>query len=193
MTDMPRVVEAGLRNFACAYDRYVEAPVTLGSIVAVREGPGTVFGVVADAESGPEDPTRPIQPASGDRSAAEVFADNPHILPLLRTRLTVVTCGYVAGESVLPVLPPAPAPLLALVQEATIEEVHRLAADGRFLALLVASPLADDQVIAAAIRTAAHAFDLGAHEFTVTAGKELARLLRAEPARLATILRAVSA
>jgi hypothetical protein len=193
MTLYPRVVEAGLRSFTCAYDRYVQAPLQLGQVVAVREGPATVFGVVADAMSGPEDPTRPLQPAGGDRSAAEVFADNPHILPLLRTRVSVVSCGHLSGESILPLLPPSPPPLLALVREAERDEVTRLAADGAFLSLLVASPLADDQVIAAAVRLAAQAFDLAGHAFTVTAGKELARLLRAEPARIATILRGVSA
>jgi hypothetical protein len=193
MTPYPRVVEAGLRSFTCAYDRYVESPLRLGQFVAVREGPVTVLGVVADAASGPEDPARPLQPAGGTHSAAQVFADNPHILPLLRTRVSVVSCGHASGEAVLPLLPPSPPPLLALVQDAVREEVSPLAADGAFLSLLVASPLADDQVIAAAIRFAARAFDLAAHEFTVAAGKELARLLRAEPARLATVLRSVSA
>ncbi len=193
MKDLPRVIEAGLRAFTCAYDRYVDEPLRLGQIVAVREGPGTVFGVIADVVSGPEDPTRPLQPGGGSQTAAELFAGNPHILPLLKTRLSVVTCGHTDREATLPLLPPSPPPLLALVDEATRDEVARLASDGAFLALLVAAPTADDQVIAAAIRSAAAAFDLAAHEFTVTAGKELARLLRAEPARLATILRSVAA
>jgi hypothetical protein len=189
----PRVVEASLRTFVCASDRYVDEPLSLGQIVAVREGPAVVFGVVADATSGPEDPSRPLQAAGGTRTAAEVFADNPHILPLLRTRLSVVSCGHSADETTFPLLPPAPPPLLALVQAATRDEIERLAEGAAFLALLVAAPIADDQVIAAAVRSASRAFDLAAHEFTVTAGKELARLLRAEPARLATILRGVSA
>jgi hypothetical protein len=188
----PRVVEANLRSFICAYDRYEPEPLALGQVVAVREGPAVVFGVVVETMSGPEDPSRPLQAPGGEMSAAEVFADNPHILPLLRTRLSVVACGHAAGETTLPLLPPSPPPLLALVQAASREETEGLAADGAFLSLLVASPLADDQVIAAAVRSAGRAFDLAVHEFTVTAGKELARLLRAEPARLATILRGVA-
>lgn len=192
MSPSPRVVETSLRSFTGAYERYVEEPLRLGQMVAVREGAVTVFGVVADVVSGPEDPSRPLQPTGGDRPAAEVFAENPHILPLLQTRVEIVACGHAAGEAMLPLLPPSPPPLLALIHEASRDEVTRLADGGAFLSLLVASPAADDQVIAASIRAAARAYDLAAHEFAVAAGKELARLLRAEPARLATVLRGVA-
>ena len=188
----PRVIEAGLRSFICAYETYVEDPLSLGQMVIVREGPAAVLGVVADASSGPDDPTRPLQARGGPgESAAEVMAANPEVRLLLRTHLTVVCCGHAAGELFRPALPPTPPPLLAIVEPAGRGETAAFAADGSFLAMLVASPLCDDSVLAAAIRGAARAFDLSGHEFTVTAGKELARLLRAEPARLASILRGV--
>jgi hypothetical protein len=189
----PRVVESSLRSFQCAYERYVEAPFALGQLVAVREGPALVFGVVAEVASGPEDPTRPLQ-ARGlpGQKASEVMAENPEIRLLLRTRVTVVTCGYREGEMIRPQLPPSPAPLLAEVQAATPEETVRLAADGEYLALLLPAPACDDAVIAAAVRQAAPAFDGQAQEFRVRAGKELARLLKAEPARLASIIRGIA-
>jgi hypothetical protein len=192
MSGPPRVIEAGLRAFTCAYDGYVQDPFALGTMVAVREGPNGVFGIVAEVTSGPEDPTRPLQPAGGQEPAADVFVRNPHILPLLRTTLIAVTCGHVAGEVAAGALPPHPPPLMALVHEATPSEVVRVAAGGAFLSLLTGSPLSDDSVIAASIRLAAPAFDAGRSAFMVEAGKELARLLRAEPARLATILRSVA-
>jgi hypothetical protein len=188
----PRVVEAGLRTFACAYDGYVEDPVALGTMVAVREGPNGIFGIVAEVTSGPEDPTRPLHPVGGPEPAVDVFARNPHILPLLRTTVVAVTCGHVQGEVAVASLPPHPPPLMALVHEATHSEITRIAADGAFLSLLTGSPLSDDSVVAAAIRCAAPAFDDRRSAFMVAAGKELARLLRAEPARLATILRSVA-
>lgn len=188
----PRVIEAGLRQFACAYERYAETPFALGTMVAVREGPHTVLGVIADASSGPEDPARPLQPRGAPgQSAAEVMSDNPEIRLLLRTRLVVVACGYLVGEEPRPVLPPTPPPLLAEVEAATAEEVAHVTTDGAFLALLVNSPACDDAVIAAAIAAAAAAFGPGAYAFTVRAGKELARLLRADPARLTSIIRGV--
>ena len=193
MSGQPRVVEAGLRHFVCAYERYEEAPFRLGEIVAVREGTATVLGVVADATSGPEDPSRPLQ-ARGEvgQSAADVMEDEPGLRLLLRTQVTVVCCGHVEGELLRVALPPNPPPLLGLVEPASSAETVRVADGGAFLTLLVASPLCDDSVIAAAIRCAARAFDLGAGEFTVTAGKELARLLKAEPSRLTSILREVA-
>lgn len=193
MNQIPRVVEAGLREFQCAYEHYVEEPFRLGELVAVREGPCSVFGVVADIQSGAEDPTRPLQ-SQGDpgQTAAQVMAENPHIRPLLRTRVTVVCCGHIEGETPRPALPPSPPPLLALVELATPAETLRVTGDGAFLALLVDSPSSDDAVVAAAIRSAAPAFAAGSYDFSVRAGKELARLLKAEPSRLASILRGVT-
>ncbi|MCC6388734.1 MAG: hypothetical protein IT302_15270 [Dehalococcoidia bacterium] len=192
-SEAPRVVEAGLRSFTCAYERYVEQPFQLGQVVAVREGPVTILGCIADTASGPEDPGRPLQAQGGALTAAEVFAENPHIRPLLRTRLTIAACGYISGEGALALLPPSPPPLLARVEPATDAEVVHATADGAFLALLTASPLCDDAVIAAAVRAAANAHGAEARDFTVRAGKELARLLKAEPARLSSILRGVTA
>jgi hypothetical protein len=193
MNSAPRVVEAGLRSFVCAYERYQEVPFRLGGMVAVREGTATVLGVVADAVSGPEDPARPLQVRGGPgETAAEVLAGEPGITLLLRTRVTVVSCGHIEGDLARAALPPNPPPLLALVEKATLDETIRLAREGAFLALLVASPLCDDAVIAAAIRSAAAAFAEDAGAFRIAAGKELARLLRAEPARLTSILREVA-
>lgn len=193
MSRTPRVVEAALRTFQCAYEGYEEDPFALGAFVVVREGAFPALGVVVDAASGPEDPSRPLQPRGGaHQTAADVLAENQEIRLLLRTRVTVVSCGYVAGEAIRPALPPAPPPLLGLVALADRAEVRRLTEDAAFLALLVASPLCDDAVVAAAIRSGARAFAADERDFLVGAGKELARLLRAEPARLASILRGVA-
>lgn len=193
MSGNPRVVESTLRGFVCAYPAYAEQPFALGQLVAVREGPFALFGVTADVASGPEDPSRPLQ-ARGDagQSAADVMSSNPEIRMLLRTRVTVVTCGYIDGEAPRPHLPPSPAPLLALAEVASEAETAGLTSDGAFLAPLIASPLCDDAVIAATLRLAARSFGPGGRDFTVRAGKELARLLKAEPARLTSILRGVT-
>jgi len=194
VTPTPRVVEAGLRGFACAYERYLEDPFRLGQFVAVREGPCVVLGVVTDSASGPEDPSRPLQPrGAADQSAADVMTANPEIRLLLRTRVSVVSCGHIEGEAARPTLPPMPPPLLARVEPASAAETVRMASDATFLALLVVAPGCDDAAIAASVRTAAEAFGTGAHEFRVRAGKELARLLRAEPARLTSIMRGIGA
>ncbi|MCC6382692.1 MAG: hypothetical protein IT304_09280 [Dehalococcoidia bacterium] len=193
MSSTPRVVEAGLRTFLCAYEGYEEDPFCLGEFVVVREGAFPALGVVVDAASGPEDPSRPLQAqGAAGQTAAEVLAENQVLRLLLRTRVTVVSCGYVEGEAIRPLLPPAPPPLLGRVEAADDGEVKRVTGDGAFLALLVASPLCDDAVVAAAIRSAAGAFAGEEREFLVGTGKELARLLKAEPARLASILRGVA-
>jgi hypothetical protein len=190
MSSTPRVVEAGIRQFVAAYERYEASPPALGALVVVREGPWPVYGVVADVASGPLDPSRPLDPRGvPGQSAADVLADNPEVTLLLRTRVTVVCCGHARGEVPTAALAPSPAPLLALVEPAGAAETATLMAGGAPLALLVASPLCDDAVITAVLRQAATAFELEAAAFRVAAGKELARLLRADPARLTTIIR----
>jgi hypothetical protein len=165
----------------------------LGQLLVVREGPVAVFGVAAEVASGPEDSSRPLQAhgAPGETAAA-VMASNPEIRMLLRTRVTVATCGYSANGLPRPHLPPTPAALLAAAEAADLVETMNLAGDGTFLAPLIAAPICDDAVIAAAIRLAARSFGSESREFTVRAGKELARLLKAEPARLTSILRGVT-
>lgn len=195
MTSLPRVIEASLRGFTCAYQTYVEEPHPLGRVVAVREGPQTILGVVADTVSGPEDPSRPLQPRGlAGETSSEVMAGNPGLRLLLRTRITVITCGYIEAETARPLLPPSPPPLLAEVDTATDPETIRIASAGGFLSLLVAAPASDDAVIASAIRAAAaaHPVDLR-HDFIVAAGKELARILKAEPSRLTSIIRSIGA
>ncbi len=181
-----------MRAFACAYARYTSEPFALGQMLAVREGRFLTFGVVTGSESGPNDPSRPLVPrGDAGQSAADVMAGNPEIELLLRTTLGVAICGHVDREVVRPALPPLPPPLLAEVHAATDEEKVRIADEGRFLVPLLANPAADDAVVAAAIRDVARAAGPGARPFLVTAGKELARLLKAEPSRLTSILRAV--
>jgi hypothetical protein len=188
----PRVVAANLRGFTLAYGRYVEEPYHLGEFVIVREGTFPVVGVLVATESGPEDPTRPLQPRGGPGElAAAVLAAEPHLRALLRTQGSAVACGYFADNAPRPWLPPVPAPLLAAVEPAADEEVARFTSDGAFLGRLAAEASADDSAIAAAIRRAAACHGPGAEAFRVAAGKELARLLRADPARLTSILRGV--
>ena len=187
-----RVVRASVRAFDCAYARYTSEPFALGQMLAVREGRYLTFGVVVGSESGPEDPARPLLPRGAPgQSAAAVMEDNPEIELLLRTTLTVAVCGHIDRETPRPLLPPLPPPLLAEAHAATDEEMVRVAAEGRFLVPLLASPAVDDAVVVAALRAVARAAGPHGRAFLVAAGKELARLLKAEPSQLTSILRAV--
>ena len=169
MSETCRVVSANVRAFECALRPLHER--------ALRPRPDArpcardatlTFGVVTGSESGPDDPSRPLVPR-GDpgQSAAAVMAGNPEIEMLLRTTLTVAVCGHFDREVARPSLPPLPPPLLAEVHAATEEEKVRVADDGRFLVPLLASPAADDAVVAAAIRDVARAAGPGGRPFLV--------------------------
>ncbi len=187
-----RIVRASVRAFDCAYTRYTSEPFALGQMLAVREGPHVTFGIVTDSESGPDDPSRPLTPrGQPGQTANDVLTSNPEIEYLLRTTLSAAICGHIEREVAHPLHPPTPPPLLAEVHAASESENVRIAAEGRFLVPLLANPAVDDAVVTAAIRGVAHAAGAGERDFLIAAGKELARLLKAEPARLTSILRAV--
>jgi len=188
----PRVIESKLRGFSCAYSDYVDDPYQLGEFVVVREGRFPVIGVVSAVESGPEDPSRPLLPRGAPGvSAAEVLTINAGMRELLRTEVGVVACGYFAGDRARPGLPPLPTPLLAEVELAASSEIGAFASDCAFLERLIFDSGSNDSTVTAALRRVALALKPGENDFLVGAGKELARLLRADPARLATILRGV--
>lgn len=189
---VPRVVEANLQRIVCAYDGYSENPYALGEFVMVREGQFPTFGVVVTSESGPEDPSRGLQPrGEPGQTSAEVMEANPEIRLLLRTSIGVATCGYLAEGKPRGGLPPLPVPLLSGVEAATGEDLADFVREASFLEPLVTEPSTSDAAIAAAIRNGAMALGPPGEAFKVRAGKELARLLRADPARLGTILRGV--
>ena len=92
----PRVVEASLRSFVCAYERYTDQPFRLGQLVTVREGPWSCLAIVAETESGPADPSRPLQPrGSAGQTAFVVMDENPELRLLLRTLVTEIGRAHV--------------------------------------------------------------------------------------------------
>jgi len=190
---IPRVVEASLGRLLAAYDGYCEEPYALGEFVTVREGRFPVIGVVVSSQSRPEDPSRTLQPrGQPGQSGAEIMEDNPEIRLLLETQLGVVTCGYYRATGPVAGLPPVPAPLLGAVERASPVELTDFLGDCAFLERLVAEPEAPDAAITEAVRSGFAALGTRGAEFRVAAGRELARLLRADPARLGTILRGVA-
>jgi hypothetical protein len=183
------VIEASTQGFTAQCYELYDAP-TLGSIV--RAGDPTVYAVVSDIRTQGLDPSRPVTARGQDAtSEEEVYQQNPQLAQLLATRFESLAIGYSQDGAISPGYPPQPPRIHAFVHRSSEEDLSRLMASPDFLHLLVANPLANDEVIAAALRQASKHLSEGS-EFLVRAGKALAVEFSGQMPRLNSILRRLS-
>jgi len=182
-----QVVEADIAGFTAGCPLHQTPP--LGSLLKVAEG-NTIFAVVCDARTESIDGRPPVARLSGETDLESYLEKHPHLRHLLQTKCEAVVVGHQDGAQVHHYLPSAPAPLFAPVRLCPDEETARFSQELDFLKLLLASPTHSDEMTAACLRRAAAAH-ADRRAFLVRAGKELARLLGAEPQRLTSILRRV--
>ncbi len=188
-------------------------PLDEGDPFAFRAAEGS-FSADFDAVMGGEriDRSTPIQPAiyavvysatttsteTGKQPRAywkdedELAREQPQLAEwLLMTKFQAAIIGYAQGNSIRQYLPPLPPKIHTHVFECTPEEIVRLTNRMDFLRTLVGFRNApSDEMVAACIREACFARG-GDREFTVSAGKELANLLREDYERLHAIVRRI--
>jgi hypothetical protein len=182
-----QVVRADIAGFTAGCPLHQTPP--LGSLLKVTEG-STIFAVVRDARTESIDGRPPVARLSGETNLESYLEKHPHLRHLLQTTCEAVVVGHQDGSGIRHYLPSAPAPLFAPVRLCSDEETACFSRELDFLKLLLASPTHADEMTAACLRRAATAHD-DARAFLVRAGKELARLLGADPQRLTSILRRV--
>ena len=182
-----QVVQADIAGFTAGWPLHQTPP--LGSLLKVDEA-GTIYAVVCNARTESIDGRPPVARLSGETDLESYLEKHPHLRHLLQTTCDAVVVGHQDDGQVRHYLPSAPAPLFAPVRVCSPEETARFSQELDFLKLLLASPTHADEMTAACLRRAAAAHTDG-RAFLVRAGKELARLLGAEPQRLTSILRRV--
>ena len=182
-----QVVQADIAGFTSGWPLHQTPP--LGSLLKVDEA-GTIYAVVCNARTESIDGRPPVARLSGETDLESYLEKHPHLRHLLQTTCDAVVVGHQDGAQIRHYLPSAPAPLFAPVRVCSPEETARFSQELDFLKLLLASPTHADEMTAACLRRAAAAHADG-RAFLVRAGKELARLLGAEPQRLTSILRRV--
>jgi hypothetical protein len=183
-----QVVQADIASFTAACLQLHQTP-PLGSLLKVEEG-STILAVVCNASTESVDGRPPVARLSGETDLDSYLEKHPHLRHLLQTKCEAVVVGHQDGAQIRHYLPSAPAPLFAPVRLCSTEETARFSQNLDFLKLLLAAPAHGDEMTAACLRHAAAAHTDG-RAFLVRAGKELARLLGAEPQRLTSILRRV--
>ena len=193
------VVEAAVETLTGQCHRLYETP-HIGTLVRAGEA---VYGVVSGIATTALDPTRRVIARGADAATeAEVYAAHPQLERLLRTDVTITVVGHRPegdGKAFAQYLPPLPPRIHTFLYACTVGEVRDfvgLGEDGAsgglarldFVTLLVGGRPNADDVLAAALRQMALAFDAPG-TFLVEASRAVAVLLASDTARLNAILR----
>ena len=148
-----------------------------------------VFGVVYDIITGPQDPYH--KPTALGLTRAELQREQPQIFALLKTEWKVATIGFQQGGICHCALPPYPPQVHDFVYPLEDEELVQISEDLDFLRSLTSVPgVPGDELIAAAIRNAAHA-RRDDYKYLVEAGQIVSKLLRDDYDRLGSILKKI--
>jgi hypothetical protein len=185
------IVESGTTEFLAQTLELDSAP-PFGAFVEVVDEAVTVYGVVAHVQTAGIDPgSRAIMRGHGDVRDGRIYQENPDLPLVLRTTFRALVVGFGEGSRVYQFLPPRPPRLHYSVLTSpprTIRAFTETSLD-YLQALLNASEVAVDELLAANLRYAAAHVSGDGSEFLQQAGRELAQLLRADYARLTSILR----
>jgi len=169
---------------AQSYELYELPP--LGALVKA----GDIYGIVCPAETAGLDTGRkPVARGKDEATEEAVYQSSPQLTKLLRSAFTAAAVGFKDGDKVFQYLPPTPARLHSFVYLCPPEEVAEFSRSFGFLNILLnaALPVAQEEIIAAALRQISKAQD-DPRAFLVAAGKELANLLSADFIKLKNIL-----
>jgi hypothetical protein len=189
-----RVTRSSTRGFVGAI-RLPEPEVPVfGSFVRVeaQRGRSAVIGLIYDIQV--EDDAFTRQVATSEGLTAEQLADSQfnRQVPLEYSALAV---GYLLDDGYRYTLPPQPPLTMATIHALSPAETRRFSERPDWIALVLGAPeIPADDLLAASLRLAAEArpqADRGG--FLVTAGRECARLLSHDLARLDNLLRALQA
>ncbi len=184
------IIEASTHEFvAQCYELYHLPP--LGSLVKSGEQP--IYGLVYHATTASIEPgRRPLARGQGEESEAAIYRSNPQLSRLLRSEFRALTIGYGGGDNIHHRLPPVPALIHGFVYLCPPEEVRGFSYSFDFLNVLLQShlPLDAGELVVACLRQMGDV-QQDPHAFMVSAGKELALLLRGNLNQLKAILRGI--
>lgn len=185
------IVETSTTQFLAQACELGRAP-AFGSFVTVDCAPAAVFGLVYRVRTGGLEPGAQavMRGRSGVRDAA-IYRENPDLEAVLRTDFAALIVGFCKDGEVRQYLPPHPPALHWSVYACAQPDVAAFTNQlDYFRAALAVSEVPADELLAANLRQVrkARPFD---HDFNLRAGRDLARLLSRDYARLSAILRRI--
>lgn len=197
MERIGEVIEASTTQFTAGAYELLEAP-PFGTLVRAqtRHEAMAIYGLVYDIRTNSREPGgRAIVRgrAYGERELydAEIYNEHPDLAEVLQTEFSALTVGFIEHGHICQYLPPHPPPVHYSVYECDQNELVTFSeACDFFRAILFSHQPAGDELLAAAIRTAARARS-DCRAYLVGAGREIARLLKEDYDRLSALLRMI--
>lgn len=186
------VIEANSTSFVAGTYRLLEAP-PFGALVRADGSSGcSAYALVYDVHTASAElGGRAVVRGREGMYDGDIYAENPDLEAVLQTEFRALIVGFCDGPTIRQYLPPLPPPVHYSVHICDDDELRRFVERLDFLpAVLGARDLPADELLAAALRRAADA-QPDRYNFTVTAGRQLAVLLREEHARLMGILQRI--
>jgi hypothetical protein len=193
MTDHPitvgRVLRSSTAGFAIGCRVLRENVPEFGAFVKVAQGNTQIMGLIYDVQFVDDPLVRQI--IGADSMPAELQLDQSQRLAPIE--ISVLVVGFEREGQVYQHLPPQPPATLDQIVTCTPDKVIAFTREFTFLrTILGARDAPADELIAACLRMAAAARpEAERRAFLLEAGRDLARLLSADPVRLEGILRRI--
>ena len=197
MDRIGEVIESSTTSFTAGAYQLLEAP-PFGALVRAQsrvEGQ-SIYGLVYEIRTGSKEPggravVRGRTYSGRDLYDDEIYQEHPDLAEVLQTEFSAITVGYVEGDQIYQYLPPQPPPVHYSVYECDEGELARFSAETDFFrTVLFAYQIPSDELLGAAIRSAARAHP-DPRAYLVRAGREVASLLKDDYDRLTAILRRI--
>jgi hypothetical protein len=188
--EVGRIIRSSTTRFAAGCQVLRPQVPAFGALVKVRAlGEDEVYGLIHDVRM--EDDPWVRQMATTDGLRSEVIEDQRRNrqVPI---EVGVLVVGHCCDGRIYHRLPPQPPLSLDLIHTCAPEELVRFTDRLDYFRLVLDNrDLAADELLAANLRYAAEARGAGGRDFLLHAGRELARLLATDLARLDAILRRI--
>ena len=188
--EVGRIIRSRTTRFAVGCQVLRPQVPVFGSLVKVRAmGDDEIYGLIHDVRM--EDDPFVRQMATTDGLRPEYIEDQRRNrqVPI---EVGVLVVGYSQAEEIHHWLPPQPPLSLDVIHTCAQEELVAFTERFDYFRLVLDNrDLPADELLAANLRYAAQARDTRGRGFLVDAGRELARLLAMDPARLDAILRRI--
>lgn len=188
------VIESSTTSFTAGTYALLEAP-PFGTLVRAqtRVDGMAIYGLVYEIRTGSKDPggraiVRGRTYTGRTLYDGEIYQEHPDLAEVLQTEFSALTVGFVRDSQIYQYLPPHPPPVHYSVYECSPEEFARFSTSYEFFrGVLFASLMPGDELLAAAIRHAAHTRD-DSRGYLVQAGRKIAGLLKDDYDRLSALL-----
>lgn len=189
------VIETSTTGFLAESDQLHHLP-ELGALVCVGglDYTRSYFGVVSFGATGGLDASRKaVRRGSDSLADSAIYDRHPELELVLRTVFSVAVIGFQEGGSYRHVIPALPVPLHYSVRGCNRETVATFCANPRYLSSLlnVHGEILPEQLVAAHLRWVDTQLN-DEHIWLADATRRLARLMKRDYDRLATILEAVA-